>query len=165
MQKEAMFIKVGNIVFPDHTTEPKVVITVTKYQYGTIDYYYLEMQELFGTDIVRRSYPSMNRISALDPDEAARLYSLHKNGNPQPDPSKVDLSDYEKKEAPAPTLLEGDILIDNQRIVHAEVLKVETTTVLGEILVTYKRYSDGKIIYDRIPMDARVPIYRKKPEL
>ena len=165
MQKTAMFIKVGNVVFPDYTTQPRVVITVTKYQYSGVDYFYLEMQELFGKDIIRRGIPGNNNISCLDPDESARLYSLHKNGNPQPDPSKVDLTGYEKMTTIVQDLFEGDIVSDNQNIVHAEVLKVENTTVLGVILVTYKRYRKDKIIYDRLPMGASVTIYRKKPEL
>lgn len=164
MQKTAMFINVGNVVFPDYTTQPRVVVSVTKYEYTGVDYFYLEMQELFGTDIIRRGIPGNNNISCLDPDESARLYSLHKNGNPQPDPSKVVLTDHEKMVTTAQSLLKGDIVTDNQNVIHAEVLKVETTTVLGEVLVTCKRYRDDKITYDRRPMRAHFTIYRKKDE-
>lgn len=162
MVKEAMFVKVGNIVFPDHTTEPKVVISVTKYQYGTIDYYYFEMQELFGTDIVRRSYPAMNRISALDPEESARLYSLHKGGNPQPDPSKIDLTDYQKMFTLGGTICDGDILLDRDGEPYAVVTSVQRAQEFNTWAVNYKVFRTDIIDTTIVHSTHQIDIMRKR---
>lgn len=162
MRKEVMFVKVGNVVFPDHTTEPKVVISVTKYQYGTLEYFYLEMQELFGTDIVRRSYPGKNPISLLDPDEAERLYSLHKGGNPQPDPSKIDLTDYQKMFTLGGTICDGDILLDRDGEPYAVVTSVQRAQGFNMWAVNYKMFRTDIIDTAIVHSTHHIDIMRKR---
>lgn len=177
MSKLSKFLKVGDILV-ESADKPRVVLSLTPYEYKGREFFYVEAQELFGMEIIRFGVAQTNTISCLDPDEASRLHEIHEKGGPRDPRVKMaklreeskkpeavidmDLSDYEYMNVLGRLICEGDILVHENGMVFGEVKNVVLVKSAQVCRLTVRRFIDDTEIEITVHERDAINVYRKE---